>query len=598
MTLRSRNLLAFALAALCAGMAPTGFAQEFQLTAPAGTEDLPETSEPTEEEEQGSEELSPEEEDVPVEAEGTEEETAVPSAAEPHVQLREPTLHVHEVPRHRQILLPPFSFDEGLKDDTFVKNVAVFPFFFLREELRMDEHRASSLELAIPPFYHKEEDVEDDSLTVIRRDTTDALFPAFYWLRGSGHFTFQLGPFVLHESSHARASDGKTIAEYDLAVAPLLFMGSHASASGKGDNSSYFLIPPLLTGGFTDEDERFVLAGPFYLHNKTTEIDDGVKESDERFALFPFLWARNSTRENYHFVPPVFFSYEKPGDHHLWVIPPFYHMEKETDGETFTGVLPFFHYNHGNHHYSTTIYPLLFHLFESPKEFRLITPLFGYETHANARNADERFETLVTPVYQMHRGPQDSWDASFPFYYHQENRAEHSQLTAITPLFWYGSSPRREDIVAAPVFARFHQKGDSTTTLIFPTLQISQWIDGDAVNLHPLFYFESVPSHQHLAIAPLYFDFDHKNPSTRHTIIPPLLYGFVREGTTDTQILANTYYRHRELPNNGYEWEFHFFPLFDYMKRHDGNRWRFLYGLFGHEQRGARSQATVFWIQP
>lgn len=190
-----------------------------------------------------------------------------------------------------------------------------------------------------------------------------------------------------------------------------------------------------------------------------------------------------------------------------------------------------------------------------------------------------------------------------------------------------------------------------------PTLQISRWHDGDAVNLHPIWYYESVPSHRFSVLAPLWWDFeqfddktrarrepraadaDADTPAqqdgdqdvgarlatvdevldedddassapvsddgfglttqrhTRYTVAFPVYYRIV-EGETETQVALTTYFRRREWLHEGrWEWEFHGSGLFDFGQRSDGEHWwRVLYGLIGFEHRREHDRLWLFYI--
>jgi len=134
------------------------------------------------------------------------------------------------------------------------------------------------------------------------------------------------------------------------------------------------------------------------------------------------------------------------------------------------------------------------------------------------------------------------------------------------------------------------ERGDETTWIL-PTLQISRWHDGEAVNFHPIWYYERVPSHRHHVLAPLWFDFEQFERGDRYTVAFPFYWRF-REGVTETQLFLTTYFRRREWRNERrWEWEFHFPPLFDFGERSDGEHWwRVLYGLVGWERRRAHDR--------
>ena len=186
--------------------------------------------------------------------------------------------------------------------------------------------------------------------------------------------------------------------------------------------------------------------------------------------------------------------------------------------------------------------------------------------------------------------------------------------TAVPPLVWHFEDPGSVATVVLPFFARFEERGRNTTwitplvanhqdyergdetTWIFPTIQISNWHNGDAVNIHPIWYFESVPSHRHVVLAPLWFDFESfEGTRNRYTVAFPFFWRF-REGNTTSTLVLNVYHRERVREDSS-EWEFHFFPFFSYGESSQGGHWwRIFYGLAGYERRGPYGITTLFYV--
>jgi hypothetical protein len=455
-------------------------------------------------------------------------------------------------------VLPPFMYERQRANEA----VGLFPLFFYRQS-------PLSTELAIPPYY-------------LQRGPAnwDVLFPLFWWYRGEGHHTWIVPPVWSHESS-----DG-----FDFGIAPFVMTGRH-------HDRHYTLIPPLLTVDWGDEHERFTFAALFW-------------RVQERFAehwgLFPLLWAENTESTSYVIQPPFFFRFENRDEGTtLTVVPPFYHRDEPTG--SYFGVPPLFHHNSGPGHTSTTIFPLLTHYSESADVTRLVAGglVWWWRDHGD--------ETLVTPFYQRFRGATEM-DAVAPFFFSvRDPRTGYSAL-AIPPLVWHFEDPASSVTAVLPFYANIEQRGRSSTwitplvanhrdlerndetTWVFPTIQISRWHNGDAVNIHPIWYYESVPDHRFTVFAPLYFDFEFfEGTRNRYTVVAPFFWRF-REGNTTSTLVFNVYHRER-VRSDGSDWEFHFAPFFSYGESSRGDHWwKVFFGLAGYERRGPYGITTLFYV--
>lgn len=473
------------------------------------------------------------------------------------------------------IPIPPVLFDRHGQ----VTTTAVFPMFYLREE-------PGGSELVIPPLYHRE-----------ATESADVVFPLFWWWRAQGWHTWVAGPVFHHEDADS----------HDFGIAPLLFTGRH-------HDRYYHILPELLTVGFGSADEDLLFAGALFYRWRLRD--------DEHWGVFPFLWVHNSPEEEYTFVPPVFFRWRNPEiDRTLNVVTLFYHQQDPH--ESFWGVAGLLHHDEGPGFHSTTIPPLLFHWSEEaatdehPGSFRLSTPFFLY---MNERGS----ETVVSWIYQRYRGATE-FDGVMPFYLHTYDPRDHSQTTMATPLVWNWSHPGGNNWAIVPLFLHLDDYGRSRlwltplvgqftnhethdeTTWVLPTIQVSRWHDGDAVNIHPLFYYESVPSHRHAVVMPLWWDFetfDTTRPAgeprvtlTRYQVALPF-WVHVQEGITETHLVLTNYYRRREWRNEGrWDWEIHVSGLFDYGESSEHEHWwRILYGLIGFEHRLDHDRLWLFWM--
>ena len=475
------------------------------------------------------------------------------------------------------IPIPPVLFDRHGQ----VTTTAVFPMFYLREE-------PGSSELVIPPIYHRE-----------AAESADVVFPLFWWWRDRPQtwHTWVAGPVFHHEDPDS----------HDFGIVPLVFSGRHA-------DRYYHILPELLTVGWGSADEDLLFAGALFYRWRLRD--------DEHWGVFPFLWVHNSPQEEYTFVPPVFWRWRNPEiDRTLHIVTLFYHQQDRD--QSFWGFGGLIHHNEGTGFHSTTIPPLLFHWSEEVAtedhagSFRLSTPLFLY---MNERGT----ETLVSWAYQRYRGATEL-DAVVPFFLHTFDPRDHSQTTMATPLIWNWSDPGRNNWAIVPFLLHLDDYGRSRlwltpvagqftnhethdeTTWVLPTIQVSRWHDGDAVNIHPLFYYESVPSHRHAVVMPLWWDFEQfdttvpagqpRRTTNRYQVALPFWVN-VQEGNTDTELVLTNYYRHREWPNEGrWEWEIHVSGLFDYGVRSENEHWwRVLYGLVGFEHRSDHDRLWLFWM--
>jgi hypothetical protein len=511
--------------------------------------------------------------------------------------------------------------------ENHVTTTAVFPAFYLREE-------PGSSELVIPPIYHRE-----------GANPYDVVFPIFWWYRGAGHHTWIAGPVWHHEDATS----------HDFGIAPLVMTGRHA-------DRYYHVLPPLLTFAWGSADDDYLSAAALFYRIRDHE--------SENWGLFPFLWVRNSPTEEYQFIPPLVFRWRNPErDRTITIVPPVY--LHEDPGETFWGVAGLLHHDFGPGFNSVTIPPLLFHFSEEAAtaehsgSMRLGTPLFLY---MNERGST----TFVTYLYQHYRGATEL-DAVMPLFFWSRDPRDHSETLMASPLVWHWANPGSENWLVAPLWLHLDDRGRSTTwitpfvgshtnhethdetTWVLPTVQVSRWHDGDAVNVHPIWYYESVPSHRFSVLAPFWFDFEQFDDATRarreprvaeaaedgepdadvgtrvatvdevldedddddtssvalpddgfglttqrhtrYTVAFPVYYRIV-EGETETQVALTTYFRRREWLHEGrWEYEFHGSGLFDFGERSDGEHWwRVLYGLIGWEHRREHDRLWLFYI--
>jgi len=462
-----------------------------------------------------------------------------------------------ESPEDSELILPPVYMES--RGD--VSTTAVFPLYFNRTE-------PDDEQMLIGPYYRRRGvDVN-----------ADVLFPLYWSFRTVDSLTLSIPPFYYHTDD-----DGQ-----DVGLAPLFF-------DGRSGDEVYTVIPPLLTASWADEEEAYTLAGPFWR----------IRDRDElSWGIFPLLWVDDDPLSTDIIGAPLFFHFaDHEQEEALTIIPPFYH-EVTPDRATW-GLAPLLLHSHDEEGTSWTLPPLLSHYSHYAGDTRLVTPLFGWFDV-------EGDETLVTPLYQRHRGDTEL-DSVFPLLFSWRDPQQHASALVIPPLFYNYDSPSEETTILFPLFGRWHEPGDYTTwatplvahyeneqedaagTWVFPNLQLSHTETSTTFNLHPLVYSTSAETHRHLVVAPLYWDFEDYEDDSRITLGFPLLWRF-RNGSTVSQLALNTYYHHyREGGVPG--WEFHFFPLFAYGEPRPGDHWwSILYGLVGYRRQGSHAEASVFWI--
>lgn len=568
-------------ATLLAGLCLGALLAVVTAVAPAAAQDIPPAEDPYEDPEgqpgEDAEDTLDDDQDEPVEPEDADEPAGSPVIDEREVPAEDgddddeaaeqpppggtttflaPTPEP-EGPDDHELIIPPLYLSRAGD----VRTTAVFPFFYQRSE--PEDYQL------VAGLYYQRRAVDVNA---------DVVFPFFWSFRTVDSLTLSIPPFYWNDDA-----DG-----YDFGLAPLVF-------NGRSDDSVYTVIPPLLTAAWADEDEAYTFAGPFW------RVRDGY---DVDWGLFPLLWVSESELSSSIIAPPLFFRFVDQVDRSaLTVVPPFYH--RITPDSTDWGLAPLLHHSHDEEGFSWTVPPLLFHYSEDGDDSRLVTPLFAYFDV-------EQETTLITPLYQNHRGDTEL-DAVFPIFWTWRDPRQHSMGLLIPPLLYHSESPAENTNVVFPFFGRWHEEGlyttwatplaahydshedDSAGTWIFPNIQFSHTPTSNTFNFHPLVYSTSAATHRHLVLAPIYWDFEDYEDDDRITIGFPLLWR-VREGSDVWQLAGNTWYRHyREGGVPG--WEFHFFPLFSYGEPRPGDHWwNILFGLVGYEREGDYAHVKAFYI--
>lgn len=541
-----------------------------------------------------------------------------PGAAEPAAVESPPPQRVSgavtdDAPLRDRLIVPPYVHD--VHGD--VRTTALFPFYFARTT-------PTDVQRFVLPYYYRRG-------PKLQADVAAGLV---WSLRGPDRNTFVLPPFYTHRN-------GK---DWGVALLPLFSAGSF---SGR----RHTVIPPLLTWYDAKDDHHRLVAGPYY----------DVRRKEARWrGLFPIFWSKQGTSDGFAVVPPLFFRFtEQAPDSATTVVPPFYYTRSEK--ERSWGLVPLAFHSRSAELRSTTVPLALFHHARGPKQFRLVTPLLGY------RRDEQHGKTWITPIYQRRRGD-SNFDAVAPLFFRTWDNRDGSRGLYLPPIYWQWSDPANQRLVIFPFLARDHRDGISDL-LVLPVLGRKKSLERDAqtwwvlptfhaawddtswqFNLHPIFYLKRSPEKRHLAVAPLWFDFENLKKKTRRRALFPLYWDFENKAEQkQTRVVfpfywqldnAKTQRRHRvgfpiywdlgygdrnerytvAFPFYGRgvvgertrhfvlntmverhaskdkRWAFHFFPLVSMGGSERDQWWRFLLGLAGYDRRGPHRRIHALWL--
>jgi hypothetical protein len=517
-------------------------------------------------------------------------------------------------PLETRLLAPPFLREQ--RGD--VRTTAFFPFYFERKS-------SDTLERLVVPYYYK----RSPSLNV------DVPLGLVWWLRGPNQNTFALPPFYTHRK-------GK---DWALGLFPLF-------ATGLFHGHHHTIIPPLLTWIDGDAHSRRTLIGPYFRWQKDDSVFWGVA---------PFLWNKRDDVDRYTVVPPFFFRFADDDPlSYTTVVPPFYHKRRK---DLSAWGLPPLVFGKKTPELSSITVPLaLFHHAHGPNDFRLVTPLLAY------LDSKKDGRTWITPLYQRKRGDKN-FDAVAPFYFHTWDNRDKSWGMVVPPFYWHWADPANDTTVVLPFVARRFREGisstwaipllgryksferDEQTWWIAPTFQYGWTETSWTFNIHPLFYLHKAKEKRHLAIAPIYYDFENYEQKTkrlvlfpiywdfahgtknrhsriafplywdfengrkqrrriagfplywdfqdfrlkkRSTVAFPVYFRFERDDRVRT-VSLNTFHE-RKTDARGEHWQFHFFPLFAVGGGEQEKWWNVLYGLAGYDKRRGHRRVQALWI--
>jgi len=516
-------------------------------------------------------------------------------------------------PLDERRIIPPYVRDRHGD----VTTTALFPVYFERKSRQ-------GFERFVLPYYYRRE----------AKRQTDVALGLVWSLRGPDRNTFILPPFYTHRARK----------DWALGLLPLF-------ATGSFDSHYHTVVPPLLTWIDGDAKTHRWLVGPYY----------DVQTSKARWrGLFPLFWGKRDETESFTVVPPLFWRFtESDPDSATTVVPPFYFTRSKDEQQW--GLVPLLFHKRTPELKSTTIPLAIFHHARGPNEFRLVTPLLAY------LNDKREGSLLITPLYQRRRGDKN-FDAVAPFYVRTWDDRDASHGLFVPPFYYHWDDPANRTTVLFPFFGSQHREGISDTWMtplaahsrnheskedtwwVAPTFHYGSSPDSFQFNIHPLFYVSRAPEKRHLAIAPLYFDFQNFKEGTRRFALAPLFWRFssAKEQKKNTVLFPLYWdfdhgkrqrrrvvgfplywdldYRDRDARytvafpayarskvgertrhfavNTMYEtstgktgrWQFHFFPLFARGGSHSDRWWSVLYGLAGYDRRGKHRRIQAFWL--
>jgi hypothetical protein len=246
--------------------------------------------------------------------------------------------------------------------------------------------------------------------------------------------------------------------------------------------------------------------------------------------------------------------------------------------------MPIYWHNWGKNEDHTTVFPLFHYGYEGAARL-LITPLF-----LSARG-DKGENTFVTWGFARYRG-RTELDMWTPLYWQYRDPDIGLDRKLLFPLFYRNTSPRSNDIAIFPLYGHFHKPAISETHWITPLFRHTTDLTGWETDVFPFFYFGRENRAAHLVVAPLLWDF--ASPKSRATVVLPAYYRIADQDSV-SQLVLNTYY-HEKRVRGGTDWEFHLFPAFSYGESPNGHWWNFLYGIAGYTREGTMSKMRLLYI--
>ncbi|HEY4185327.1 MAG TPA: hypothetical protein VGP07_09675 [Polyangia bacterium] len=438
-----------------------------------------------------------------------------------------------------------------------------------------------------PIVWHFRDDQADKTTTVVanylhRRhgdETTDALFPLFYYRRGAKPGGSDETSFTLFPLVHYRRD-----ATTRVLVTPL-----GASLAG-----------PERQGGFV---------GPYFWYHGKTFTARGVPglyadvtraDTQERTRQWGPLFAMDAPGRSARILVPLFGRYQDAQETDTYVFPTFFRQRKadgyEVDAflplywrskwqdRTTTVVGPFYDRDGGGVH-DTGLAPFYFWAKNGDRTMLVIPPLLTIHRHDFRAgtsvtwaglffksHSEKQDTTVLFPLFWSGRDGDRTHQMLFPLYWHfQDGAASRStlavllywstrgttRLRALLPIAWY----TRDDVqhtgseALLPLFYAAH--GPQRFTLFTLLAGWSRSVDTRRFYVGPLYVSDTVESSTRL-LFPLYVSHLNRKTETRTRFILPLLYFSRGSPEKGISTVAGLFWRRRDISSATTL----FFPLF------------------------------------
>jgi hypothetical protein len=434
----------------------------------------------------------------------------------------------------------------------------------------------------VPLFWHFADRSADRTTTVAgpywhRRwgnETTDGVFPLFYYRRGArpggdDESSFTLFPFVhVRRDAHTR-----------MWVTPL-------AASVHGPERSGGFVGPYIWYDDKELSFRFI---PF-LHADITRHASG-----ERTRQYGPWFAVDAPGRRSRVLFPLWGTFEDERETDTWVFPSYFRMRR-TDGDHVDALVPFYWRSSFGDRHTTVVGPYYDRTAPGVHNYGL-APIFFH-----ARNT-ERSVTVIPPLLTYRRNEHDGENVSHwtILYFHKHDRE--SSWTTLFPLYWGYKRGGRETAIGFPLYWHVADANEKRSwTLAFPFYWSSSgswrtrglffaWYTRDTAGeyashaLLPLFYQASAPDHftfytllggyRHSATSrtwysllplpmlstdsvqssfamlfPLWFHHTDKAVERSTTVIPPLIYVSRSDPEESFTTAALLFWRHRDVASS------------------------------------------------
>jgi hypothetical protein len=407
----------------------------------------------------------------------------------------------------------------------------------------------------VPLFWHFDDRTADKTTTVAtlywhRRwggETTDALFPLFYYRRGARPGGSDETSFTFFPLVHYRRD-----AETRRWVTPLA-----ASIHGK-DSSGGFVGPYI----WYDDKELSLRFIPGLLTDVTQHA------TGERNRQYGLWFQMDAPGRKARVLFPLFGRYTDEKETATWVVPTFYRMRRN-NGDRVDALLPLYwrssigdrkvtviglYYDRtGPGIHNVGVVPFFFHARNPERSLTIIPPLLSYRRDEhNGENVRqltllyfhkhdrETSLTTVFPLYWAYKRGDKETAVGFPLYWHFANTTEKHASTVVFPFaFWSSTGTWRTRGVLSAWYTRDSASGYASQAFL-PLFYQATGPDHFALFTLLAGYRRSGPSRLWYATPlvwssdsnekrfsmafPLWFRHTNKVTERTTTVVPPALY--------------------------------------------------------------------------